>query len=207
MCIDWWNGMRITSRCWRSAIWRFPPRLRNAFTNSRTHCRLEPSWTQKPFEQEMDLLYLYWRVRCWRRQCLSPPRSSFFSLHSVLCALGFVHHHFTLLKKKKGKKKTATGLPPATQKPAHIQHFSKQATFSSRLNKAASPLSTKRAHVPRSWANQWGGWGFCLFVDNLFVLDEVEGSGWAQLMQGRSRGSRGVARWMIFFFLLFFRSW
>lgn len=162
MCIDWWNGMRITSRCWRSAIWRFPPRLRNAFTNSRTHCRLEPSWTQKPFEQETDLLYLYWRVRCWRRQCLSPPRSSFFSLHSVLCALGFVHHHFTLLKKKKEKKNchgsstshTETSAHPTLFQTSHLL-FSPEQSCLSTLNQTSTCSSVLSESV---------GWVGFLFV-------------------------------------------
>lgn len=49
-----------------------------------------------------------------------------FSLHSVFCALGFVHHHFTLLKKNCHGSSTSH-----TETSAHATLFSKQATFSS----------------------------------------------------------------------------
>lgn len=145
----------------------------------------------------MDLLYLYWRVRCWRRQCLSPPRSSFFSLHSVLCALGFVHHHFTLLQKKKknchgsSTSHTETSAHTTLFQTSHLLLLPEQSCLST-LNQT----STFPSVLSESVVADRGGWVFFFFFSFSFWIRWEEVGGLS-----RCRGSRGVARWM---FVLFF---
>ncbi len=84
--------MKIISLCWRWALWRSPPRSRNAFMNSRALCRPELSSTQKkPSEGDEKPISPF----CCHtgRQCrwvvsLNPPPTPFslslsLSLHST----------------------------------------------------------------------------------------------------------------------------
>lgn len=112
--------MRATSLCWHSAVWRFPPHLLNAFTNSRALCRLEPSWTQKhSSRKKKEISSFCWHVMCRRSRPWAMPLLSFSPLppfHSLCVGISAPPHHPLHLQ-------TATGLPPATQKPAHAQLF------------------------------------------------------------------------------------
>lgn len=147
--------MRISSPCWHSAIWRFPPRSRNAFTNSHTPCRLElePPPPQKNTIQTGNGSF---GPRTGTRDAGSGDASPLSSLHRCLppfrsLCVGICASSLHLLKKTKNKNKNCHGSSTShTETSAHATLFSNQATFSSSSpNKAAAPLSTKRAHFPR----------------------------------------------------------